>query len=196
MRQLLRTPVGRSVVVIGAAIIASVLADFALPRESSARAVIPPVAAAMVPIALGLLSRRADPGSIPQLRPPPSTGVAVLLSNHCTTGWFDWTPGELWLTPDALVRVRRGVRSAFRPVSPLGARVNAMELRFSPTDSGRTYIPLVDIRTARLRRGVLNGRLAVATYSGQRYKLLWLRSDPAYDVLRERLGARGVVGRS
>ena len=30
---------------------------------------------------------------------------AVLLTNSCTTGWMHWGHGELWLTPEALVRI-------------------------------------------------------------------------------------------
>ena len=33
-----------------------------------------------------------------------------LLSDSCTTGWLDWGHGELWLTPEHLVRIgRRGL---------------------------------------------------------------------------------------
>ncbi|MEC5198308.1 hypothetical protein RCH21_000516 [Arthrobacter sp. PL16] len=33
-----------------------------------------------------------------------------LLSDSCTTGWMNWGHGELWLTPDHLVRIgRRGL---------------------------------------------------------------------------------------
>lgn len=31
----------------------------------------------------------------------------VLLTNSCTTGWMQWGHGELWLTPDSLVRIGR-----------------------------------------------------------------------------------------
>lgn len=30
---------------------------------------------------------------------------AVLLTTSCTTGWMHWGHGELWLTPEALVRI-------------------------------------------------------------------------------------------
>jgi hypothetical protein len=28
-----------------------------------------------------------------------------LLSANCTTGWFDWSPGQLWLLPDGFLRL-------------------------------------------------------------------------------------------
>ncbi len=54
-----------------------------------------------------------------------------------------------------------------------------------------------DPSSARLRRGIKNGRLAVVLRDGSRVKLLWLKDDPAYDVLHtvlvERLGEKLTV---
>ena len=32
--------------------------------------------------------------------------VAECVTRSCTTGWFDWIHGELWLTPTGLIRRR------------------------------------------------------------------------------------------
>ena len=43
--------------------------------------------------------------------------------------------------------------------------------------------PLAEIRSAKLRRGLLNGRLSLVLDDGTRIKLLWLKTDPAHDIL-------------
>jgi hypothetical protein len=131
-----------------------------------------------------------------------------LLSRSCTTGWADWVWGDLWLLPDALVRVTRGwdeTRAAAKarrrrgggstvdpdmPVAPGEA-----ELRDRTVATARSrWIALDDIEQARLRTGLTTSRLAVVMRDGQRMKVLWLKDDPAHDalqrVLQERLGAR------
>jgi hypothetical protein len=37
-----------------------------------------------------------------------------LISRSCTSGWFDWVWGDLWLTEDALFRVSRGMTETRR----------------------------------------------------------------------------------
>lgn len=124
--------------------------------------------------------------------------VAYLLTENCTTGWLHWMPGELWLTPDAIVRVRLGVGAAFRPDIDLGSRTDAMALKYaqaiSSAPSRITYIPLADIRSARLRAGHSTDRLALETYTGARYKFLFPRRDQAFRVLRDQLWERDVTG--
>ena len=136
-----------------------------------------------------------------------------LISRSCTSGWFDWTWGDLWLTEDALVRVTRGRDEARRAAveykqqgggSTVGPNPGAefvpgpAELRDRVAGSERNrWIELGEIRQARLRRGIKNGRLAVVMRDGSRVKLLWLKDDPAHDVLHtvlvERLGEKLTV---
>ena len=131
-----------------------------------------------------------------------------LISRSCTSGWFDWVWGDLWLTEDALLRISRGMAEsrkaaqerkrrgggstvpdagAIEPMTPaeLDAKVSS--------DPKNRRVALGEIRTAKLRRGLLNGRLSVALQDGTRIKVLWLKTDPAYEVLaellRDRLGS-------
>jgi hypothetical protein len=129
-----------------------------------------------------------------------------LLSRSCTTGWVDWVWGELWLTPDGIARLslgREGTRKAARrrkkqrggstvalgEVHAQTMRVEDLEPRIAADPKNR-WIPLTDIRGARLRRGILNDRLQVELSTGAKVKLLWLKSDPAFEVLSGLLGAR------
>lgn len=43
-----------------------------------------------------------------------STNICVLISASCTTGWFDWIHGELWLCPNGLVRRSLGLWKTYR----------------------------------------------------------------------------------
>lgn len=136
---------------------------------------------------------------------PPIAPAIELVSGSCTTGWLDWTWGELWLLPNALVRVARGrgeSRDAARRRQQRGGGTT-VEPRHPPTEEAlrerhgasdrNRWIDLNDLARARLRRGRVNSRLSVVLHDGSRTKLLWLKDDPAYDVLRvalsERLGS-------
>jgi hypothetical protein len=124
-----------------------------------------------------------------------------LISRSCTTGWFDWVWGDLWLTEDALFRISRGMtetRQAARRRKGHGGStvtdtdaVDAMtpeQLRdLVSADRKNRTVGLEEIRSAKLRRGVLNSRLSLVLHDGTRIKLLWLKDDPAHDVLEERL---------
>jgi len=57
-----------------------------------------------------------------------------------------------------------------------------------PGDDKNRQIRLDAIKTARLRRGLLNSRLSITLDDGTRIKLLWLKDDPAYEVLAAHLG--------
>jgi hypothetical protein len=115
--------------------------------------------------------------------------------------------GELWLLPFALVRRRLG---------PLATQVNGFgptvpdEPPWSdvPTDGPaqalaghRTnkVIPFAAVARAQLVRGITANGLRVGMMDGTRHKLLWLTSDPAYDILAGELpaalGDRFILGR-
>ena len=66
---------------------------------------------------------------------------------------------------------------------------DALDARVS-SDAKNRRVALAEIRTARLRRGLLNGRLSVALHDGTRIKVLWLKTDPAYEILAELLRDR------
>lgn len=123
----------------------------------------------------------------------------LLISRSCTTSWTDWIHGELWLAPDALVRLRldlaqtmlggAGPATDLPKQAPLGLR------GFDPAavradHSTNKYLHFDDITSAQLRRGILTGRLSVTMRTGEQHKLLWLRSDPAYMILRVALPQR------
>jgi hypothetical protein len=130
--------------------------------------------------------------------------TAQLLSRSCTTGWTDWVWGELWLSPSGIARIslgwsgtrleakRRRKRGGGPTVSttPIETRSLTAEDRAHIVGENRRnrWIPREKIQSAQLRRGLLNGRLAAELVDGTRTKLLWLRSDPAFDVLGAHLG--------
>jgi hypothetical protein len=60
--------------------------------------------------------------------------------------------------------------------------------RIMDTDRRNKWIPRGELRSARLREGLLNSRLSAELADGSGVKLLWLKSDPAFDVLRSSLG--------
>jgi hypothetical protein len=122
---------------------------------------------------------------------------ALCLTRGCTTGWGDWTHGELWLLPDALVRRRLGFAATqanrYGPTvaDPLPRDDPAA---FDPDDiraAHRTnkFLPFGTIAKAQLFRGFTAHGLTLATTDGKRHKLLWLTADPAYGILTESLPA-------
>jgi hypothetical protein len=125
---------------------------------------------------------------------------ARLLSRSCTTGWLDWVWGELWETPEGLMRFSLGWIGTYRSTSsrqrrggvstvdPSAAVASSEDVRarHRPRRSDR-WIPLADIRRAHLRRGRMTSRLSVVFDNGSRAKLLWLKHDPAYERLSELL---------
>lgn len=135
-----------------------------------------------------------------------------LLSRSCTTGWFDWVWGDLWLTRTGLVRLSRGwaeTRRAARDRSKRGggstvdpstaAAIAEEALRQRVADDAKNrWVAIDEIRAGRLRQGIMNGGLAVELQDETRVKLLWLKHDPAFDVLEallaERLGGNLRVG--
>lgn len=122
--------------------------------------------------------------------------VGRLVSRSCTTSWSDWNHGDLYLTAEALVRVRLPVPTAEgrRLADTVGPTPRYQDLPsiaeagpLLALDPTNRCIPLADITSARLRRGVLSSRLALSLRDGTHLKLLWLRVDPAYEVLRQEL---------
>ena len=123
--------------------------------------------------------------------------MAVCLTRGCTTGWGDWIHGELWLLPEALVRLRLGFAATqanrYGPTvaEPLPERDPAAFRRDDILGAHRTnkFLPFSAIAKAQLFRGFTAHGLALTMNDGKRHKLLWLTADPAYGMLTEALPA-------
>ncbi|MEV1144171.1 hypothetical protein [Micromonospora sp. NPDC049799] len=116
---------------------------------------------------------------------------ARLITRSCTTGWADWVHGELWLLPNLLVRRRLTLqqtrahangRTVPHPLPEVRAASMPLDeiLSAHPTNK---VLALDTVVEARLHRGLMTDRLAVTMRDGNRHKLLWLKVDPAYEVL-------------
>ncbi|MFC4068852.1 hypothetical protein [Actinoplanes subglobosus] len=124
------------------------------------------------------------------------TETAQLISRSCTTGWADWIHGELWLLPRHLVRRRLSLRATLankneRTVPMVLLEVPASSLSQQDIVSAHPtnkVLPLDEVVEARLHRGILSDRLALTMRDGSRHKLLWLRIDPAHEILGSALG--------
>jgi hypothetical protein len=130
--------------------------------------------------------------------------IAQLLSRSCTTGWRDWSWGELLLFPDGLARIGLGRSGTYPEAIWRRKRGGGPTVPAAPpetksfgegevhqlinADRRNRWIPRDDVRRARLRQGVLNSSLVAELGDESRVKLLWLKSDPAFDVLRTTLG--------
>ncbi|MFD9001226.1 hypothetical protein ACFV0T_09700 [Streptomyces sp. NPDC059582] len=120
---------------------------------------------------------------------------AKLLAGTCTTGWLDWVHGELWLLPDALVRVRSGLLGSV--VNSTGGsgvtpRAPYRVMGYDPEAIRAAHrtnkvIPLAEIERARLHGGVTTSGMTLTMADGTHHKLLWLSSEPARRLLRDRL---------
>lgn len=129
--------------------------------------------------------------------------LIVRVSDSCTTGWAHWGHGELWLSPDALVRVgkssitwgaiKRGATSGLAG-GALGStmreihRARSQGLVVEDVDGPAwvrqvrgedhvLYVPLEAIAGADVVAGITTSRLKLATRDGQEFKLLWMRND-------------------
>src|SRR4051794_34508764 len=123
---------------------------------------------------------------------------AVLITSGCTTGWNDWLWGELWVLPEGLLRLRlRGSRAHVAALSLglAGTAPRGSKRQIGPeqlpdllaSDRRNRWVPRDQIREAALRKGLMTSRLNVWLTDGTRTKLLWMRTDPAYRVLRPML---------
>ncbi|MBQ0896762.1 hypothetical protein KBX37_27340 [Micromonospora sp. U56] len=123
--------------------------------------------------------------------------LAQCLSRSCTTGWLDWVHGELWLSPVGLIRRRLSWSESKShglgptvgtplPESALGSFDLATLLAEHPTNKVIYFDAVV---TARLVKGRTSDALRLAMSDGDRHKLLWLRRDPAYEILSNSLPA-------
>ncbi|MFH8895042.1 hypothetical protein ACH4HG_01380 [Streptomyces coeruleorubidus] len=120
---------------------------------------------------------------------------AQLLAATCTTGWLDWVHGELWLLPDHLVRIRGGLLATM--VTGLtGPELAAPDTRLALAydaeaihSAHRTnkVLPLAEVAHARLHGGLTTSGMTLTMADGSVHKLLWMSTEPARRVLRDRL---------
>jgi len=100
------------------------------------------------------------------------------------------------LLPDLLVRRRLSlqetrVNGIGRTVPDPLPEVEAAALPLSEIASAHPTNKVVSLDAvidAHLHRGRTNDRLALRMCDGSRHKLLWLKADPAYEVLAQALG--------
>jgi hypothetical protein len=122
-----------------------------------------------------------------------------LISRSATTGWWDWVHGELWIGSDGLLRRRRGWLNTIASVGlmqDLQARATDPGIQDAFTaeeiehavERGGLWIPADTIRGARLRPGIITGRLNLNLADSRSVKLLWAKSRLTYDSLRDALG--------
>jgi hypothetical protein len=122
-----------------------------------------------------------------------------LISRSTTAGWWDWMHGELWLGSDGLLRRRRGWLNTTASVGlmqDLQARATdpGIEDAFTAeaiedaVQHGGLWIAADTIRGARLRPGIITGRLNLELADGRSVKLLWAKSGLTHDSLRDALG--------
>ncbi len=111
-------------------------------------------------------------------------------------------PGELWVTPDALLRRRRGWRATVYAVKSVidamrgrcsaveaGFVVEASSLAMNPTVArhrGDIDIRFSEIRSARLKQGLMRSGLHVTMVDGSSHQLWWLGGEEG-EILAEEL---------
>jgi hypothetical protein len=121
--------------------------------------------------------------------------VAFCVSKSCTTGWFDWVHGELWTSPACLIRRRLGwIRTLSHglgptvsqpaPESPLSSFDLPALLAEHPTNKVAYFDAVAG---ASLTKGITSDALRLTMNDGTQHKFLWLRADPAYELLSNSL---------
>jgi hypothetical protein len=139
-----------------------------------------------------------------ELRPNTLRGpetACTLVSASCTTSWFDWIHGELWLCEDGLFRRSLGLMTTVAHSMPLRQTVDPASRPtqvFSTTEiaaivaRGRRnrWIPWTEIQHATLKLGIADHSLHLDLVGDRRDKFLWLAMDGGFDLLETELSAR------
>lgn len=121
----------------------------------------------------------------------------TLITATCTTSWFDWIHGELWLCPDGLLRRSLGLVATLRHgLGPTVGLQNRPTRRFATHEveqiaaAGRRnrWVPWTQVTRATLKREVMNDSLHLELLGGRREKFLWLAIDGGFDLLHTELG--------
>jgi hypothetical protein len=132
--------------------------------------------------------------------PDAANAACTLIAASCTTGWFDWIHGELWLCPGGLLRRSVGLWATVRHGDMRGAKrtvdtQNRPTRSFAPdevrriveSDRRNRWIKWEDISHATLKGGLVDHSLHLELKDGSRRKFLWLRMDGGSDMLRAAL---------
>lgn len=132
--------------------------------------------------------------------PDQANAACTLIAASCTTGWFDWIHGELWLCPGGLLRRSLGLWATVRHGDMRGAKrtvesENRPTRSFTPeevrriveSDRRNRWIKWEDIAHATLKDRLVDHSLHLELKDGSRAKFLWLRMDGGLDLLRAAL---------
>lgn len=129
--------------------------------------------------------------------------ACTLISASCTTSWFDWIHGELWLCPEGILRrslglvttVRHLNRQTLDPSDRPRRAFTFNEIRQIVASGRRNrWITWREVAHVTLKRGIIDHSLLIELNTGHREKFLWLSIDGGSDVLEPALG-RSLPGR-
>jgi hypothetical protein len=123
----------------------------------------------------------------------------ALVSASCTTSWFDWIHGELWLCEDGLFRrslglvttFKHGVRQTVDPRDRPTRNFGTSEISDIVARGRRNrWIAWTEIQHATLKQGIADSSLHLDLTGDRHEKFLWLAVDPGYEFLEKELPAR------
>ncbi|MFL5626094.1 MAG: hypothetical protein ACJ788_10930 [Ktedonobacteraceae bacterium] len=117
--------------------------------------------------------------------------TAILLTASTTTGWLNWTHGELWLFPEGLLRIQldllltfgHGIESTVKKEQTEARRFDEKKFHSLISNKRNLWIPRESIVLAYLHRGITVDRLRLELLDGRTVKLLWLPEDNALRTL-------------
>jgi hypothetical protein len=127
--------------------------------------------------------------------------ACTLVSASCTTSWFDWIHGELWLCDDGLLRRSLGLMTTFAHSRPIRRTVepdNRATRVFTASEltdivaAGRRnrWIRWLEVQHATLKLGVADHSLHLDLTGNRHEKFLWLAMDGGFDLLEKEQPAR------
>ena len=141
-------------------------------------------------------ANRATLESTAAVRNEAVANACTLITASCTTSWFDWIHGELWLCPQGLLRQSLGLTRTFRhgtrpTVDPANRPTRTFRLdeigQILAAGRRNRWITWSEISHATLKRGVIDHSLHLQLGHAHHEKFLWLRIDGGYDLLEQAL---------
>jgi hypothetical protein len=123
----------------------------------------------------------------------------TLVSASCTTSWFDWIHGELWLCDDGLFRrslgliatFKHGLRETVTPGNRPTRNFRTNEISDIVARGRRNrWIPWTEIQHATLMQRIADSSLHLDLTGDRHEKFLWLAIDRGYEFLEKELPAR------
>ncbi len=128
--------------------------------------------------------------------------LCVLISTSCTTGWFDWVHGDLWMCPAGVLRQSRGLTATMakyrRWWEPrLHPRERQRREEIAVSGPAPTWVPWTEVRRLTLKVGIIDHSIHIQRTDNRRVKFLWLVGDGDFElletVLRAAIGDRLIV---